>query len=392
METHDIPWIKVIPGDICDKPIGSDTRLTSTSVYHAFFACEIQIRSRDVRDMLKWGWNWGALLDEAIDRQRLFIESQHFVAEPGQTAPLECRTLALRYLYDPQSPGLQMGIVGKVIGITEETARIAAVQHWRQIQSTFPHDYVLIPATSEQDYHRLMGQNLIEDARVPDAYAEVQRFENVVSTGEQRFYLLGSWHFSVRANEQIWRVLAGSEQRVLLDILLRPTVLTEAELVTLQLISQHIGKIAEDVDLITVQPYARFAAEHYKKLLQFLRHPYIVQMRLVAPDGLPAYIPRTIGFALTHNEDRELAMPGFQAIHPQTQEDVEKWRYQLSILEPDIQSANLKDKRFARIRKMSDAYEANVLFRLPYPSQGGLPGGKLPIMIDEDGLDIDRQQ
>jgi len=388
----DTPWIQVISSGSLSKLIALSNQFSSEPVYHALFASEIRIRSRDVRDKLKWGWNWGALLEEAIDRQRLFIESQHFLAEPGQIVPFECRTLSLRYLHDPRFPDLQMGIVAKVIGDTEDSARIAAIQHWRQIQSTFPHDYALIPATSEQDYYRLVGQSLIEDAIDPGAYAEVQRFEGVISTGEQRFYLLGSWHISVRANEQIWRVLSGSGQRVLLDILLFPTVLTEAELATLQLVTQHIDKIAQDVDLITVQPYARFAAEHYKKQLQFLRRPYIVQMRLVAPGGLPAYIPRTIGFALTHNQDRELAMPGFQVIHPQTQVDTEMWRRQLSLLEPDIQSDHSKDKRFARIRKMSDAYEANVLFRLPYPSQGGLPGGKLPIMLNEDRIEIDRQQ
>lgn len=342
--------------------------------WRAIFACLIRVRSSEELENFKWGWNRGKLLEEALERQRFFIESQHFPCEPGDDEPNERRTLSLRCICNPRTSKIKLVLVAKISAETVDMAHQAGIQYWNEIKSVFPYDYELIPAKSRDEFKNLIGWKVFEAIGKQDTIAEIQRFQGVVSTGQKYFYVLGSWSPSVFANEQIWRVLANANEDIMLDVMLQPTVLGEDELATLELTSQNAKEIADHNDIVTVHPYAQFAAEYYKQLLENLRRPYILRVCLVAPNGVPKYIPRTIGFAFSHRNERGTAVPSFRVISLKKSVEIDRLRDQIFWLEPDLSSNQVVDERFRRLHRMCDIHEAHTLFRLPYPPGPGLPG------------------
>ena len=374
METLDIPWIEIGPGNkFGEKAVKKGEYKTVEISYHAVFACLVRIRPFEQLDGRKWGWVAGALLEEARERQRLFIETQHYPGEL-QEEPPEHRTLALRCVHDQHTlAGLRLSLLAKVCGSSKETARQAALNYWHELHSIFPYDYELIPAQTQKDFQELSGWNILNQVTKVSEFAQVQRFEGIVNTNEERFYLLGSWKSSSYANEQIWRALAGSDKPVMLNICLRPTVLLESERFALAGIAERTQKITQEVHLSNVQVHADFAAKNYAHLVEFLRKPYIAQVCLVSPGGLAEYLPRAVGFALTHAAEHEPATPGFQVFQPRDPSEVTDWCSQLTWLENSINDGWSIDERFARIRKMVDAYEASALLSLPFPPKAGFP-------------------
>jgi hypothetical protein len=374
LETLDIPWIEIGPGDrFGEKAEKQEGYISAGNNFHAVFACLVRIRPFDQLDGRKWGWVAGALLEEARERQRLFIETQHYSGEL-QEEPPEHRTLALRCVHDPQTfSGLRLSLLAKVCGSSIENARQAAVSYWYELHSIFPYDYELIPAQTQQDFQELAGWKILNQATEASEFANVQRFEGIVNANNERFYLLGSWKSSNYANEQIWRALAGSEKRVMLNICLRPTVLLESERFALAGIAERTEKITKEIQLSNIQIHADFAANNYAHLVEFLRKPYIAQVCLVSPGGLAEYLPRAVGFALTHTAEHEPATPGFQVVQPRGPTEIADWCSQLAWLETGNHDVWSIDERFVRIRKMVDAFEASALFNLPFPPKAGFP-------------------
>ncbi len=381
----DIGWLEITPGrqenwETLEPAFGQP----AGDGWHAQFASLIRVRPMDQRAKRKWGFNLGALLDEAIERQRLFIQSRHFsgVPEMGDEPP-ERRTIALRAIHHPQAERLQLVLVAKVWGATLEAVRQAATDHWHEIHSTFPTDYELIPARSLESFYNLAGWRILQDAAQPNTIAEIQRYENVLNTGSDKMYLLGAWKYTNTSNEQTWRTLQGADRRILYNVTLRPTVLDELEQAALLVIAQYAEKIASQATLPNVKPYAEFAAKNYAYLLQQLRKPFIVQAQVVAPEGLPEYLPRNIGYAMTYRNDREPTTPGFQITRPANAAEVAAWRANLIWLEPEVATGPVIDPRFVRVRKMTDAYEARGLLCLPFPPDSELPDVHFAEKIEE---------
>src|SRR6186713_868810 len=87
------------------------------NIWQALFACQVCIYSFDKLEKNRWGFNASALLDEALDRQKLFLESQYNYNIFQEDAANQ-RTLALRCIQIPGS-GLLLALIGKVCGQTQ---------------------------------------------------------------------------------------------------------------------------------------------------------------------------------------------------------------------------------------------------------------------------------
>src|SRR5512145_2064899 len=112
----------------------------------ALFAARICPRPFQVREKQKWGWSLDLLLDEALDRQRLFIELQHPADDLALDEPQVQRTLSLRCAHDPSRQGLDLALLARVSAPGRQSARSLAEAYWREITSLFPYDYDLQPA------------------------------------------------------------------------------------------------------------------------------------------------------------------------------------------------------------------------------------------------------
>ncbi len=383
MPPNNLPWIEVLHANeapwlrAATQPAASGS---SSYAWRALFACQVCLLPFDELTARKWGFNNGALLEEAFDRRRLFVESQHTAAEP-QSGPADCRALSLRCRNDPTQDGLLLSLIARVCASSSQAARQAACEYWLEIASTFPWDYQLLPASSQAEYHRLCGENMWQGVDQVNSLAEVQRFEAVVSLGSSlaagenpyHFLLMGQWGASRYSNEQTWRLLAGADREVMLDVQVHPSVLYEEEKDLLDSMGKSLEKASKSASSPQVLPYVQYAARKYaENLALWMYHPYHVQVHLVAPQGLPDYLPRALGFALTHTEDSHPPAPGFQIVRPQDSENAAHWRDCLQVLEPAL--TPIQDARFTRMRYLTGAIEACSLLQLPYPPGPGLPG------------------
>jgi hypothetical protein len=356
-----------------DQPEGNGNVQPSGKGWHAQFAAAIKIRKFDELVKLKWGFDFSALLNEVLGRQRLFIESQHFPGEP-RVQPPENRTLSLRFIHDAIGKRIRPYLLTKVQADDKISAIDLAIETWQEMTSIFPYDYILEPVQDRQSFLKATGWDWINQSNDPTSFIEIDRYEGIISTGQDVLFLLGSWQESMIGNEQVWRTLAGANQLIMINILLRPVVLLDYEVAILK----NIVDFAERIDKNSVHPsflpYIESAICNYKEMAVNLRHPYLIRIHLVSSESIPDYIPRTIGHAMTHSDKPGVDTPDYQVVQPCTCGELEQWKQLLCWLEPEAFSPAGYDARFSRLRNLVDAQEAVSLFRLPFPPQDGIPG------------------
>jgi hypothetical protein len=344
------------------------TNYDSRFSWQALFAFQVCIRPFEERIKLKWGFSAAFLLEEALDRQKLFIESQCLYN------PLEVqlvpRTLAFRCI-GVRSTGILLSIIGKVFSVSQERAYQAALVYSREIKSVFPYDYILYPATSEEEYLRLSGQQILDQCNKETSIAQIRRFESVLRTSKKTIPLIGLWQTSIRSDEQIWRAIACSSQQILLNILLRPIILLEEERHILWGLRQSFQSSGESVqNAASGQIYNEWAdALISQRKLPWNRF-YILQVHLAAPEGIDEYLLRAVGSAITR-DSVEQSSSGFQINIPSGKDEIQKWQNNLIKLRVFPTKNNIG---LGRLSDISDLNEAHSVFRFPYPAEPGLPG------------------
>jgi hypothetical protein len=345
------------------EPADYDSRLP----WQALFASQVCIKSFEERIKKKWGFSASFLHEEALDRQKLFIESQ-CLSNP-QELQFTQRTLALRCIGVPLS-GLLLSLIGKVYSESQDGARQAALIYWREIKSIFPYDYILYPAISYQEYLRFSGKEILNQCNKEASFAQIQRFENAIRTSQSVIPMMGIWQTGIRSDEQVWRVIAGSSKPILFNIFIRPTVLLEEERHILWGMRQPVRMPNNSAQkALSGQIYDEWAnalmSQHRLPWNRF----FILQVHLAAPDGIDEYLLRAIGSALTR-DNSEQSSSGFQIEQPSKKEEVVEWSQNISQLEVFQPKNNIG---LARLSNIVDLNEAHSVFRFPYPPESGLP-------------------
>lgn len=381
-------YIKVTPArDVADAWLQSAASIPPGRDWHAQFACLVEVTNAEELSESRWGFNAGALLEEALDRQLLFVEAQHFPYDASQPDETAQRTFALRCVKSRNANTLQLALIGKICAGTETAAYVRAANYCHELCSTFPWDYRLIPATDERTFAAWAGWDVIEAASTPLAFAELQRHEFLINLNDgaeindsvmganrtEILYMVSDWSFSKFANEMIWRVLNGLDRPMLYDVQLRPTCVYDDELEALGQALQLAEHAAANDRLASTRQYAAYAVETFKKMLASINRPYLAQIRLVSTELIPEYVWRTIGSALTHRDDAQAAVvPGFQVAQP-LEAEIASWKTDLIWLEPDMGGIPSRPVEFTRLFKMVDAHLGSALFRPPYPRNQDWP-------------------
>ncbi len=336
--------------------------------WQAMFAFQIGIRSFDERLKLKWGFNSAVLLEEALDRQKLFIESQLY--NNPMDNRIEQRTLALRCICVPKS-GLLLGLVAKVLAESQEKAQSFALNYLRELESIFPYDYTVRPATSMEEFNRLTGKEILSKCNVPTSIAQIRRFESPLQTSKGIFRIVGIWQTGKRSDEQIWRALAHYPQEILLNISICPTTLFEGERRALLEMKQS-AQAPQDTP--SKEPYL----QHYEAWIDpfISRHIspwnkyFYLQVHLASLSEVDECLIRTIGSAITR-DNPEFSTPGFQLARPKNSNEAIEWCNHLDCL--DIIPVN-NSLLLPRLSELASTDEAHAVFRLPYPPEPDLPG------------------
>lgn len=370
MET---PWIELAQAQpAADFERAAPLDRNTPYAWQALFACQVVPRPFEEREKLKWGFNLQTLLDEARDRQRLFLEALHTVDLRAQRESPAKNTLALRVVNSPALDGLLFGLVGKVFGQTQESARREACDFARSVAAIVPHDYILVPAVSRVQFHLLAGREILSACRSPDALVNLRRLEMRMHAAGEPFYLLGNWQAPQLSEEITWRALAGLDRPGLLNICLRPTIQSELEVRALATLLNGARKIQEQNAAGPYAAYLDWAIEVLENRSAELVRPYLLQVHFAVPGGVPGYLPRVTGASITRPPKDGGRLGAYESFSPQTPAEVAAWASYMYWA--DFLPVNPLDQVFSHIKDLADLEEAHAVFRLPYPNAAGLPG------------------
>jgi hypothetical protein len=101
-------------------------------------AARIWPKPFEAREKQKWGWSLDILMEEALDRQRLFIELQHPADDLAVKEPPVQRSLSLRCVVDPSHPGLDLALLARVSAPRPQAVRSLAETYWRECAASSP--------------------------------------------------------------------------------------------------------------------------------------------------------------------------------------------------------------------------------------------------------------
>ena len=332
--------------------------------WQAVFAYQAIHRPGDEWIKMRWGFNALALLDEALDRYKLFIDSQTVNELEFRTGTVQNNALALRGIHSPEL-GLKMVLLGKSCAPGREKAQQCAEQYAREVSSTFPYDFILVPAETENDFQDFGGNDLLtHDVKV----AQIQRGLLPLPAAHAPPYLMGLWQSGPRSNEQIWRALSAMPQPALFNILIQPSFLYPNEKHILLDIKKRISDPGQNNESISA--YIPWVEDYIKRRLEVWKRFFLVQVHLVI-DGRMENLIRSIGSVLTQDSDK-LSLPGYQVRYPVSPDEGKQW------LE-NIRSLDLTESS-PRPDDLADTEEVFSIFRFPYRQEMGLPGANFSEM------------
>lgn len=334
-------------------------KLTQTDDgWQAIFAFQVFHRQAEEWLKMRWGFNASILLEEALDRSKFFVESQVASEAEFRAGIQPTRTLALRGINLP-GIGLQMGVLGKAGAQNEDEAQQAGLNYAREIYSTFPHDFILIPAELSEDYDRLSGDGLLN---AKSSIAQIQRGLAFAPSAQGYRFFSGLWQASPRSNEQIWRSLSAMPNQVLFNILIQPSFFYEGERQALLEIKKQISKTEQSTELTSA--YILWAENFFKRRLAAWKKFFLLQVHVIAEEAPDESLLRSIGAALTRDTN-DFPLSGFQIKRPDSDITSQTWC-------ENILSMNLTPS--SRIEDLVDSDEAFAAFRFPYLPEAGLPG------------------
>jgi hypothetical protein len=323
---------------------------------------------------MRWGFNAGALIEEALDRYKLFIESQS-LSEAAFLAndQLADRTLALRGINLPGT-GLQMALLGKASAPEKAQAQQAARDYAREVFSTFPYDFSVQPAEEKADFDRLYGRDFF--SKNPQA-ASIQRAMAFIPPMEKHQSFAGTWQSSARANEQVWRALSNTPKPAMLNITLQPSIMYEGEKEMLLDAKKWIDEIRSEKDedefadedaeeaALVYAAHLAWAEGYIKRRLAPWNKYFLLQIHVLAEGLVDENLLRSIGATITRDTN-EAFQPGFQIVRPNSRDEEKEWRERIRSLDFAANSMHIND--------LADVDEAFAVFRLPYRPEAGLPG------------------
>jgi hypothetical protein len=332
------------------------------------FACQIGVRPFKERERFKWGFTAAFLLEEAIDRQKLFIESQ--LSTNPIDEPADQRTLALRCVCVPKA-GLRLALVAKVRAASQEEAHASALGYCRELESVFPYDYTLRPAITEDEFLQFAGRELLRQCNHPSSIAQIRRFESPLRTSKGVLRMIGIWQANLRSDEQVWRALAGSTEELIFNVSIRPTILFEGERRAL-LDMKNAAHLAqgEPSNEPFLQNYEAWVDQFISRHVSPWNRYFYLQVHLASPKGIDEFVFRSIGSSITR-ESPDKASPGFQVVRPKDSHNAVEWSNYLDCLELFHADSSLL---LPRLSELACLDEAQTVFRLPYPPDAGLSG------------------
>lgn len=364
------PWIELAKHQDKEDVAGPDF---PAYIWQAIFACQVGVRSHQDWVKLRWGFNAQALFDEALERQKIFLESQYSIKRDLGAESPDHRTLAFRYINRP-GDGLLPAVICKIHARTETEARENALAFYRELKSIFPYDYILEPALSKEEFTQISGMDILDGNQSQFDAAQIKRFEASILPDRGSSTLQGLWQAGPRTHEQIWRALASSIHPLLLNVSIRSTVLYEKECGRLAECAEELSRVTATKSL---NPRTLAAIKHWNEMYLERRSApwkkfFYLQIHLASTQKIDENFFQIIGSSLTWNIDK-VSLPGYRVISPRLNQ-TPVWREKLRNLDLIFSGSSLPVPRLAEVADMEEVLAA---MRLPYsPPDDGFPDVK----------------
>jgi hypothetical protein len=352
------PWIQVEQYQEKEDQAGPGF---SEYLWQALFACQVGIPSHEEWAKLKWGFNALALLEEALERQKLFLESQYVSRNELRTEHPNRRTLAFRYINRP-GEGLGLTLIGKIRARTREEVVENATAFYRGLKSTFPYDYTLTPARSRDEFLQMSGWEILDHNAGLSDLAQVRRAEIPLLLGQRSPFVQGFWQSNTHAHEQVWRSLAASVNPLLMNICIRSTILYPKEL---EKISKSVSD-ASEIEAGAVSRETFLAMQDWSKLYTKRRLTpctkfFYLQIHLASTQRIDENLFQIAGTSFTLRDDQCHSL-GYQVAAPGPDEHL-NWREKIKNLDMVPSASQLPVRRLA---ELADLDEVFAVVRLPY--------------------------
>ena len=359
------PWIEV---EQCYNQEFPAVPGSSEYLWQAIFACQVEIPSHQEWARLKWGFNVAALFEEFLERQKIFLESQHgFRRETGLESP-DLRTLAFRFISRPGEE-LLVTVLGKIQARSEAEARESGLSYCSEVKSTLPYDYTLVPAKSSEEYLRLSGMDILEESSKQASFAQIKRIEFPLNPEHKSPFLQGLWQSRPHAHEQIWRSLASSSVPLLLNLSLRSTVLYEKEQERLLKSAAEIARQDASRNPKTLTALQDWNKKYIERHIAPWKKFFYLQIHLMSTGSINEHLLRAIGSSLTLSREND-PLPSYKFVLPKN-EEIQAWKRKLKNLDPVFSGSYLP---VPRLSEVADLEEVFAVMRLPYsPPDDGFP-------------------
>ena len=355
--------------------VGQDRQIRPES-WHASFACKVKIRPGEDWLKMRWGFNASLLIEEALDRARLFVESQHSSEVELNRRNGDQRTLSLRCRVKPNKR-LALGIMGKVCANTEAEARQNSSKYCREICSVFPQDFVINPVNSLEEYQEISGIDILQ---AKGEIVQLKRFEKYLPSKDGMQYIHGLWQSSTRSHEQVWRALAHLIHPTLFSITLRPINIYPFEREIFEQLVKPIETPEINERMFPIS-YKTWSEIFINRRITPLQKYFYLQIHLTSLSSLDDNIFRSIGTALTRATSNS-SLPGFMVLRPnQGMKNI--WTEYLDCIDLTPSESEYDPQHLSDI---ADMEEAAGVFRYPYPHpETGMPGVNFEIAPKQFG-------
>ncbi len=201
-------------------------------------------------------------------------------------------------IYLPPGRGSSSRSYRKVHGRSETEAIQKGLAYHRELSSTFPYDYTL-KATDREEYKRVTGSDILEETENLHI-AQIRRMEVPLRAATRSPMLQGLWQSSPRAHEQVWRLLAMSPQPIVLNMIMRSSVLFERERL---LVLENANRVDSFKDEIMDHPTLSALKEWNNKYKERRIHPwkkfFQLQAQVASSDQIDENVFRILGTSLT---------------------------------------------------------------------------------------------
>ncbi|MBN1991721.1 MAG: hypothetical protein JW953_03385 [Anaerolineae bacterium] len=350
-------------------------KIEAASGYHALFAFEISPCPFTEFRQRAWNPMMAGHLMEAWERQIRLIECLHLPNIESNSSPVfELRLISSA----TNQTQIDIFFMGKAFAPTPDQARTEAITLAQDVFALFPFDFALRSLSNQTDFERAYQSEWITGLKNPHQIVEIRHFERVASKANndntiELLYLNYGWRWNLQSMEQVWCALARYPQRLMLSVSLMPILWDQGDYVYLN----ELEVVGDKGNLPgNLKTELTSALKFYHQLLYQTPHPFTLRIALIGEPIVPHGLANAIGVGLclpslqTENETPGANYNLDWALSPN---ELSTAKINLIQLSQYYWGTDLVGLPLRRLRYAVSAKQAQAIFRIPIPPEGGFP-------------------